>query len=52
MIQRGVVLPVVRDHLGHESIQTTVDLYGHLDRRSMATAASALDEAFRDVEGR
>ena len=52
MIQRGVALPVVRDHLGHESIQTTVDLYGHLDRRSMATAASALDEALRDVEGR
>jgi len=48
MIQRGVVLPVVCDHLGHESIQTTVDLYGHLDRRSMATAACALDDALHD----
>jgi integrase len=45
MIQRGVVLPVVRDHLGHESIQTTVDLYGHLDRRSMETAATAMADA-------
>ena len=51
MIQRGVVLPVVRDHLGHDSIQTTVDLYGHLDRRSMATAADALGDALRDSRG-
>jgi len=51
MIQRGVVLPVVSDHLGHESIQTTVDLYGHLDRRSMATAAAAMDDALADADG-
>ncbi|MEI8083994.1 MAG: tyrosine-type recombinase/integrase [Actinomycetes bacterium] len=50
MIQRGVVLPVVRDHLGHESIQTTVDRYGHLDRRSMATASAAIGEALGDID--
>ena len=51
MIHRGVVLPVVRDHLGHDSIQTTVDLYGHMDRRSMATAADAVGDALRDSRG-
>jgi integrase len=51
MIQRGVALPVVRDHLGHESIQTTVDLYGHLDRRSMAAAADALSDALSEADG-
>jgi integrase len=43
MIQSGVPLPVVSDHLGHESIVTTVQTYGHLDRRSMAAAAVAVE---------
>ena len=42
MIQAGVPLPVVQAHLGHESIQTTVDRYGHLDRSSHVAAADAL----------
>jgi integrase len=42
MIQAGVPLPVVQQHLGHESIQTTVGTYGHLDRRSMEAAADAI----------
>ena len=42
MIQAGVPLPVVQQHLGHESITTTVSIYGHLDRRSMAVAAEAI----------
>jgi len=47
LIQRGVLLPVISDHLGHESIQTTVDLYGHLDRRAMETVAAAMDDALK-----
>jgi integrase len=45
MIQAGVPLPVIQAHLGHESIQTTVSVYGHLDRRSMALAADVIGEA-------
>jgi integrase len=42
MIQAGVPLPVIQRHLGHESIQTTVGVYGHLDRRSAQVAANAI----------
>ncbi|OBJ52170.1 site-specific integrase [Mycobacterium sp. 1423905.2] len=42
MIQSGVPLPVIQAHLGHESIKTTVDCYGHLDRSSHAAAADAI----------
>jgi len=42
MIQAGVPLPVIQAHLGHESIQTTVDRYGHLDRTSHQAAADAM----------
>lgn len=45
MIQAGVPLPVIQQHLGHESIQTTVAVYGHLDRRSMQAAADAIGRA-------
>lgn len=44
MIQAGVPLPVIQQHLGHESITTTVDRYGHLDRSSGVAAASAIGE--------
>lgn len=44
MIQSGVPLPVVSRHLGHESIQVTVDVYGHIDRTSAAAAADAIGE--------
>lgn len=40
--QPPVPLAVVRAHLGHESIKTTVDLYGHLDRSSHVAASSAI----------
>lgn len=43
MINAGVPLPVVQEHLGHESITTTVQIYGHVDRRSMAAAAVAIE---------
>lgn len=45
MIQAGVPLPVIQNHLGHESIQTTIGVYGHLDRRSMKAAADAIAES-------
>lgn len=32
LIQAGRPLPAIQAHLGHESIQTTVDVYGSLDR--------------------
>lgn len=42
MIADGIPLPVIQRHLGHESIQTTVNLYGHIDRRSAQAAADAI----------
>jgi integrase len=37
-------LPVIQKHLGHESIQTTVDVYGHLDMRSAQEAADVMSK--------
>lgn len=51
MIQAGVPLPVIQAHLGHESIATTVDLYGHLDRRSAQAASDAIAAAL-ELQGR
>ncbi|MFW7414712.1 tyrosine-type recombinase/integrase [Demequina sp. SO4-18] len=42
LIARGVTLPVVQQYLGHESIKTTVDRYGHIEPAHMKAAASAL----------
>ena len=44
LIQAGVPLPVIQEHLGHESIHPTVSVYGHLDRRSMKAFAEAMDQ--------
>lgn len=46
LIQKGIPLPVIQEHLGHESITTTVGRYGHLDRTSHAAAAAAIAEMF------
>ena len=45
LIQDGVPLTVVQHHLGHESIQTTSDRYGHLDRRSSRVVADVVGKA-------
>lgn len=45
MIRAGVSLPVIQRHLGHESIQTTVDTYSHLEPAHLAMAATALSDA-------
>lgn len=45
LVLAGVPLPVVQQHLGHESIDTTIGLYSHIDRRSMAVAADVIEAA-------
>ncbi|MEV4106398.1 tyrosine-type recombinase/integrase [Nonomuraea sp. NPDC049695] len=42
----GVPISEVSKWLGHESITTTVDLYGHLVPEASARAREALDRAF------
>ncbi|WP_346844632.1 site-specific integrase [uncultured Rothia sp.] len=43
LIAKGVPLPVIQARLGHESITTTVNTYGHLSHDADALAASLLD---------
>ena len=49
LIRAGVPLPVIQHRLGHESIQTTVDVYGHLDASAGAVAAEAANQALVDL---
>lgn len=49
MIGAGVPLVVVSRHLGHESIETTASVYSHVDRRSFAEAAAAIDNMLSDA---
>lgn len=42
LIQAGRPLPAIQQHLGHESITTTVGTYGHLDRSSGKDNADVL----------
>lgn len=44
MLNAGVPIPVVSRHLGHESIQVTVDIYGDLDRTVAAAAATIMGQ--------
>lgn len=45
MLNNGAEITDVSAHLGHESIKTTVDVYGHLDRRSGHRASTAISKA-------
>jgi integrase len=47
LIQAGVPLTVVQRHLGHESIQTTSDRYGHLDRKTSRVVADVVGKALK-----
>ncbi len=49
LIQAGVPLTVVQRHLGHESIQTTSDRYGHLDRKSSRVVADVVGKALQPM---
>ena len=53
LLSAGVPLPVVQARLGHESIRTTVDTYGHLlpdTQRAAADASSiALGQALPEI---
>lgn len=40
-IQSGIPLPVIQRQLGHESITTTIDTYGHLARADFDALAAA-----------
>lgn len=40
-------LPVVQRHLGHESIETTIRVYGHLDRTAARKAAQSIAKAMK-----
>lgn len=44
LIQAGIPLPVIQDRLGHESIQTTVNIYGHITPQQAAAAATIFDQ--------
>jgi integrase len=46
-LAEGVPISEVSKWLGHESITTTVDLYGHLVPEASARVREALDKAFR-----
>lgn len=50
MIKAGVPLAVVSRHLGHESISTTMDIYGHIDRESGKAAADAIAAVLGEKE--
>jgi integrase len=45
LIAAGLPLPVIQRRLGHESITTTVDRYGHLAGGALLQAAEAADDA-------
>ncbi|WP_203883251.1 tyrosine-type recombinase/integrase [Planotetraspora kaengkrachanensis] len=48
-LAEGVPISEVSRWLGHESITTTVDLYGHLVPEAFERARTALDNAFRSA---
>jgi hypothetical protein len=43
----GIPRTVIQRHLGHESIQTTSDRYGHLDRKSSRVVADVVGNALK-----
>jgi integrase len=50
LLNANTPITVVQAQLGHESIQVTVDRYGHVDRRQGALAAAALSAMFTSTK--
>lgn len=50
LLGRGVPIHVVKERLGHASIQTTVDVYGHLMPGADDDVAKLFEQAHRDGE--
>jgi integrase len=48
LIAQGAHPKMIQAHLGHASITTTLDRYGHLFPDDMDRLADALDAAYRD----
>jgi len=48
-IATGTPLPVIQRQMGHESIKTTVDTYGHLVRADFDALASAIDKSLPSI---
>ena len=51
LISNGRHMEEVKDHLGHPSIRTTSDTYGHLFRDAKAALAEALEATFQNSLG-
>lgn len=49
LIAQNVPLPVIQNRLGHESIKTTIDVYGHLAPESMNATALVIEGIFSRV---
>jgi integrase len=47
LIANGRPMEEVKAHLGHGSIRTTSDTYGHLFKSAQAAIADALEETFK-----
>jgi len=52
MIQAGYPPKMLQEILGHTSITTTLDLYGHLYPGDMDKYADRLDDAATDATGK
>jgi integrase len=52
LVSRGTHPKAVQEHLGHSSIQVTMDRYGHLFPEERERLADALESAFRDATTR
>ncbi|WP_326565055.1 site-specific integrase [Amycolatopsis rhabdoformis] len=50
-IAAGVDMATVSRRLGHESIKTTVDIYGHLDPTQLSRSADAANAALLAIQG-
>lgn len=51
MVEAGAHAKVIQDRLGHASIRTTMDVYGHVFPANDAVIAKRLDDRFRSLRG-